>query len=194
MPFAELPAFMNALRGQQGTAARALEFAILTAARSGEVFDAVWNEFEGDLWTVPAERMKSGRSHAVPLSPRAIAILSEMRGLRQGEQPLTFPGRNGVKPLGAAAFRQVMARLGRDDVTAHGFRSAFRDWCGDRTNFPREVAEAALAHAVGDKAEQAYRRGSALDKRRKLMEAWAAFLNARQPVAQGKVVPIGAAR
>jgi len=182
-----VPAFMNALRAEQGTAARALEFLILTAARSGEVFDAVWKEFEGNLWTVPAARMKAGRKHEVPLSPRALGILAEMRAL--APSGLVFPGRDGAKPLGPAAFQQVLARIGRGDVTVHGFRSTFRDWCGDRTNFPREVAEAALAHAVGDKAEQSYRRGSALEKRRKLMEAWAGFC--AQPVAKvakGEVV------
>src|SRR5262245_60338302 len=190
MPFAEAPTLMAKLRAEQGVAARALEFLILTAARSGEVFDAVWNEFDGDLWTVPAERMKSGRSHAVPLAPRALELLAEMRALRQGE--LVFPGRDGQRPLGPAAMRQVLVRLGHGDVTAHGFRSAFRDWAGDRTNFAREVAEAALAHVIGDKAEQAYRRGTALDKRRKLMEAWASFC--AQPIAKGDVVPLSRGR
>jgi integrase len=187
MPVAELPAFMSELRAQQGTAARALEFAILTAARSGEVFGARWGEVEGDVWVIPAERMKSGRKHEVPLSQRALAIIDEMAAQRQGE--LVFPGRDGLKPLGQTGLRHVLKQLGRD-VTAHGFRSAFRDWAGDHTHFPREVAEAALAHVIGDKAEQAYRRGNALDKRRKLMEAWGKYCAA--PAPAGEVVPMRA--
>jgi len=186
MAVAEVPAFMQALRAQQGTAARALEFAILTAARSGEVFGARWDEIEGDVWTVPAERMKSARQHAVPLSKRALEILAQMRAQRSGD--LMFPGRDGSKPLGATGLRHVLKQLGRSDGTVHGFRSAFRDWAGDHTAFPREVAEAALGHAIGDKVEAAYRRGSALEKRRKLMEAWARFCAV--PAAAGKVVPL----
>jgi integrase len=186
MAVAEVPAFMQALRGQQSTAARALEFGILCANRSGEVFGCRWSEIEGDVWTIPAERMKSGRKHEVPLSRRALAIIEQMAALRQGE--LVFPCRDGQKPLGQTALRHVLKQLGRGDVTAHGFRSAFRDFAGDRTNFPREVAEAALAHAVGDKVEAAYRRGTALEKRRKLMEAWAAFC--ARPVADGEVLPL----
>jgi len=190
MAVAEIPAFMEAVRGQQGTAARALEFAILTSARSNEVFGARFEEIDGDIWTIPAERMKSGREHKVPLSKCAVEILRQMRAQRSGD--LVFPGRDGLKPLGQTGLRQVLKQLGRSDVTAHGFRSAFRDWCGDHTNFPREVAEAALAHAVGDKVEAAYRRGTALEKRRKLMEAWARFC--ATPAPEGEVVPIGAAR
>jgi integrase len=185
MPVAELPAFMAELRAQQGTAARALEFAILTAARSAEIFGAHFNEIEGDIWTVPAKRMKAGREHQVPLARRATEIIEQMRAQRQGG--LVFPGRDGSKPLGQTALRQVLKRLGRSDVTAHGFRSVFRDWCGDHTIFAREVAEAALAHAVGDKVEAAYRRGSALQKRAKLMEAWAQYLAAPIPARDGKV-------
>jgi integrase len=188
MACAELAAFMAELRGQQGTAACALEFAILTAARSGEVFGARWSEIEGHVWTIPAERMKSGREHQVPLSKRAIEIVEQMRAQRSGD--LVFPGRDGSKPLGQTGLRHVLKQLGRRDVTAHGFRSAFRDWAGDHTAFPREVAEAALAHVVGDKAEQAYRRGSALEKRRRLMQAWADFC--ARPVVEGEVVPLRA--
>jgi integrase len=190
MPVAELPAFMAELRVQQGTAARALEFAILTAARSAEIFGARWNEIQDDVWTVPAERMKSERKHEVPLSNRALAIIEQMRAQRSGD--LVFPGRDGPKPLGQTGLRHVLKQLGRRDLTVHGFRSCFRDWSGDYTRFPREVAEAALAHVIGDKSEQAYRRGTALEKRRKLMEAWARFCAA--PAREGKVVPIGAVR
>src|SRR5262249_35736101 len=181
---AEVPAFMQALRAKQGTAARALEFAILTAARSGEVFGARWDEIEGDIWTVPAGRVKSGREHKVPLSTRAVEVVDEMPAQRSGE--LMPPGRDGSKRLGQTGLRHVLKKLGRSDGTVHGFRSAFRDWAGDHTNFAREVAEAALGHAIGDKVEAAYRRGSALEKRRKLMEAWARFCAA--PAPAGKVV------
>jgi integrase len=190
MAVAEIPAFMQTLRGQQGTAARALEFAILCASRSGEVFGCLWSEIDGDVWTIPAERMKSGRKHEVPLSKRAIELAEQMRAQRSGD--LVFPGRDGLKPLGQTGLRHVLKQLGRRDVTAHGFRSAFRDWAGDHTAFPREVAEAALAHVVGDKVEAAYRRGTALEKRRKLMEAWARFC--AQPVAKGEVVLLSRGR
>jgi integrase len=186
MAVAEIPAFMHALRAQHGTAARALEFGILCASRSGEVFDCRWSEIEGDIWVVPGSRMKSGREHKVPLTGPALAIIEQMRAQRQGD--LVFPGRDGLKPLGQTALRHVLKQLGRRDVSVHGFRSTFRDWCGDYTNFPREVAEAALAHSVGDKVEAAYRRGTALEKRRKLMEAWAAFC--ARPVADGEVLPL----
>jgi integrase len=186
MAVAEVPAFMAALRAQQGTAARALEFAILTAARSGEVFFADFSEIEGDIWIVPAERMKRGRAHEVPLSKRALEIIEQMRAQRSGD--FVFSGRDGQKPLGQTGLRHVLKQLGRRDLTVHGFRSAFRDWAGDHTAFPREVAEAALGHAIGDKVEAAYRRGTALEKRRKLMEAWARFCAAPAPV--GKVVPL----
>jgi integrase len=194
MAVAEIPSFMEALRGQQTTAARALEFAILCAGRSGEIFGCRFAEIDGDVWTIPAERMKSGRTHEVPLSKRALAIVEQMRAQRSGD--FVFPGRDGQKPLGQTGLRHVLKQLGRSDVTTHGFRSTFRDWCGDRTAFPREVAEAALGHAIGDKVEAAYRRGTALEKRRKLMEAWARFCAApaREDKRGGKVVPIGAGR
>src|SRR5262249_51964599 len=155
MPVAEIPAFMEALRAQQGTAARALEFAILCSARSAEIFGCAWAEVEGDLWTIPASRMKSGRRHEVPLSRRALEIVEQMRA--QGRGDFVSPGGDGQKPLGQTGLRHVLKQLGRRDLTVHGFRSCFRDWSGDYTRFPREVAEAALAHVIGDKAEQAYR-------------------------------------
>jgi integrase len=171
LPYSEIPAFMVALREQEGIAARALEFAILTAARTSEVIGAPWDEIEGDVWTVPKGRMKGGREHRVPLSTRALAVLEDMKG--KGAH--IFPGAKAREPLSNMAMMMTLRRMGRGDLTTHGFRSTFRDWCGDCTEFAREVAEAALAHAVGDKAEQAYRRGDALEKRRKLMEAWAAY-------------------
>jgi integrase len=188
MPFDEVPEFMVALREREGIAARALEFAILTAARSGEVFGASWDEFdlEARVWTVPAARMKAGRAHRVPLSARAVEILREMEQRRLSE--LVFPGTKPGRPLSVMALEMVLRRM-KVDVTVHGFRSAFRDWAGERTHFPREVAEAALAHLVGDAVERAYRRGDALEKRRKLMDAWASFL---QQKARSNVVFLNA--
>lgn len=175
MPFDEVPQFVVALREREGIAARALEFAILTAARSGEVFGARWDEFnlEARVWTVPATRMKAGREHRVPLSARAVEILREMQQNRLSD--LVFPGVKVGRPLSVMALEMVLRRM-KVDVTVHGFRSAFRDWAGERTSFPREVAEAALAHLVGDAVERAYRRGDALEKRRRLMDAWAGFV------------------
>jgi len=175
MPFDKVPEFMVALREREGIAARALEFAILTAARSGEVMGARWDEFnlEARVWTVPASRMKAGREHRVPLSARAVEILQSMQQNQFSE--FVFPGVKAGRPLSVMALEMVLRRM-KVDVTVHGFRSAFRDWAGERTHFPREVAEAALAHLVGDAVERAYRCGDALEKRRELMDAWANFL------------------
>jgi integrase len=181
LPYAELPDFMMELRRQQGVAARALEFAILTAARPGEVIYARWGEIDlaTKLWTVPAGRMKAGKDHRVPLSARAIAILEEMKPLgdaRSAEgQAYVFPGGKLGQPLSNMAFLMLLRRMKRDDLTAHGFRSTFRDWASERTNFPGEVAEMALAHTVSGKVEQAYRRGDLFDRRRRLMAAWSMF-------------------
>ncbi|MHB2167459.1 tyrosine-type recombinase/integrase [Alsobacter sp. R-9] len=185
MAFDDVPAFMAALSGTEGVSALALQFLILTAARTGEVRGATWREFDfkTNVWTIPANRMKAGREHRVPLSPGAVAILEDMRARAtegQGDdakpQPdaFVFPGGRIGKPLSVMALEMVLRRA-KVDVTTHGFRSAFRDWCGERTTFPREVAEAALAHLVGDDVERAYRRGDALEKRRKLMDAWHRF-------------------
>jgi integrase len=175
MNYRDVPAFMARLREQQSIAERALEFTILTAARSNEVYGARWSEvsFDENLWTIPRERTKSAREHRVPLSGRAIEIL---RGLEASKTcDLIFPSPRAHKPLSHIAMAQALSRMGVTDATVHGFRSSFRDWVGNETHFPREVAEAALAHVVGDKAEQAYRRGDALEKRRALMDAWAVF-------------------
>jgi integrase len=174
LPYAELGAFMKELRTNKGTAAAALEFLILTAGRTGEVIGARWPEidFKSRVWTVPAERMKRGREHRVPLSRPAMAVLERTRG--QGAD-FVFPSLKAGKPLSNMALLVLLGRMGRGDVTAHGFRSTFRDWAAERTNFPREVAEAALAHAIDDKVEAAYRRGDLFEKRRHLMEAWAEF-------------------
>ena len=176
MSFADLPAFVKDLRQQEAVAARALEFLILTAARTGEVLGAKWPEIdlERRIWTVPANRMKSAREHRVPLTPRAVEIISMMQTIRTGDY--VFPGRRPAKPLSNMALEMVLRRMKVEGATVHGFRSTFRDWAGERTQFPREVAEAALAHTVGDRTERAYRRGDALEKRRKLMEAWARIL------------------
>ena len=173
MAYQVVPEFIRRLREREAVAAMALEFAILTAARSGEVLGACWEEidFEAKVWTVPAARMKAEREHRVPLSERALAILGELAKVRAGD--FVFPGQRAGMPLSNMAMEMVLRRMDLDGVTVHGFRSAFRDWAGNETHFPREIAEAALAHVVGDKAEQAYRRSDALEKRRALMAAWA---------------------
>lgn len=188
MPFADVPEFLARLRKVEGVSARALELAILTAARSGEVLGARWDEIDIDarVWIVPAARMKAGRQHRVPLSERAAEILAALAAVKTGEH--VFPGAKRGKPLSVMALAMVLRRMGVGEFTVHGFRSAFRDWAGERTRFPREVAEAALAHVVGDATERAYRRGDALEKRRELMDAWAAFC---EP-SSGNVVAIPA--
>jgi integrase len=180
LPYEVLPAFLMRLREQEGTAARALEFAILTASRTGEVLGARWGEFDLNtkVWTVPAERMKSGKAHRVPLSNRALAILTTLKAAKGraeiGEQFVFAGGKPGL-PLSNMAFLMLLRRMKRNDLTAHGFRSTFRDWCAERTNFSSEVAEIALSHAVGDKVEAAYRRGDMFERRHRLMQQWATF-------------------
>ncbi len=194
MPYKDLPAFMKRLRDTPGVAAKALAFAILTAARSGEVLGALWDEIDLEhtatvtgadgkdctvaipLWTIPADRMKAGEVHRAPLCDAAIAILKEMREARVREHRFVFPGQRPRKPLSNMALEMTMRRLKAGAFTPHGMRSAFRDWVGDETHFQREIAEAALAHAVGDAAERAYRRGDALLKRLGLMKAWSQFV------------------
>lgn len=175
LPYAEAHDFMTALRAQEGIGAMALEFTILAAARTGEVIGAKWNEFDFDaaLWTIPAERMKAKKEHVVPLSRRAIDILSTLQKVRTND--FVFPGGKAGQPLSNMAMAETLKRMERNDITVHGFRSTFRDWAGETTSFPREVIEHALAHQLADKAEAAYQRGSLLDKRRKLMNAWAQY-------------------
>jgi integrase len=175
MAYENVPAFVGNLREREGTAALALEFCILTAARSGEVLGLRWPEIDFDraVWTVPPARMKAGREHRVPLSGRAIAILRGLTASNQGE--FAFGGRRLNKPLSGMAMDMILRRMNVTDATVHGFRSSFRDWAGNVSTFPREVIETALSHVVGDQAEQAYRRGDALEKRRNLMEAWASY-------------------
>ena len=185
LPWHEAPAFMAALRGRAGIAARALEFLILTAARSGEVRGMSWAETDGGVWTIPAERMKGNEGHRVPLSSRAQAILDEMRELGAEPGQLVFPGMRAGKPMSDITLGAALKRMGRDDLTVHGFRSTFRDWAAEETRFHREVCEQALAHTLANKVEAAYRRGDLFEKRRQLMTAWARYCE--QP-AQGKVV------
>jgi integrase len=170
-----MPHFIGQLRQRQAVAALALEFLILTAARTNEVLGARWDEMdlEAGVWIVPPERMKNGRLHRVPLSAKAAKILNRLEEVRRGE--FVFPSNRADRPLSAMAMQMCLRRMKVRNATPHGFRSTFRDWAGDSTQFPRELAEAALAHAAGDQTERAYRRGDALERRRELMEAWAAF-------------------
>ena len=165
---------MADLRQRDGIAARALEFTVLTAARSGEVRGAPWAEIdlEAKVWTVPKERMKMGKEHRVPLSDAAIKLLEAMP--RMEGTDLVFPGTKG-QPLSDMSLTAVMRRMDVDAVP-HGFRSTFRDWAGDRTNYPRDMAEAALAHKLENKVEEAYRRSDALEKRREMMQEWGKFI------------------
>jgi integrase len=187
MPYEEVATFVGELKKRQATAALALEFCILTAARSGEVLGARWSEIdlEKKVWTVPAIRMKAGREHRVPLCNRAISILKKLRDPDGGE--FVFPGQKPKKPLSNMAMEMVLRRMKIENATVHGFRSSFRDWAANITSFPREVTETALAHVIGDKAEQAYRRSDALEKRRALMDAWASYCDPRR---LDNVIPI----
>lgn len=177
MPYGQVPAFIKDLRASDaGEITRlAFEFLILTASRTSEVLQARWNEIDLDqaLWTVPAERMKAGRIHRVPLSDRCLAILKRARELG-ADSSYVFPGRSADKPLSNMVFLMMLRRM-KLDVTAHGFRSSFRDWAAEATHFPREVAEMALAHTIENKVEAAYRRGDLMEKRREMMTAWAEF-------------------
>src|SRR5271170_5553080 len=188
LPYPETAAFMVELRQQDGVAARALEFAILTAARTGEVIGGRWDEidFAERLWTVPAERMKAGKEHRVPLSDAAMTILQTLRETREGD--FIFPGNWAGRPISNMAMLMLLRRMGRSDLTAHGFRSSFRDWAAECTTFPAEVAEMALAHVVGDKVEAAYRRGDLFQKRREIMDAWSK--SCATPPTGGRVVPL----
>jgi integrase len=186
MSYTAVPEFMARLSERTEVSAGALGFLILTACRTGEVLGMRWAEvdMESRLWTIPAARTKALREHRVPLSAPALAVLRAMAGIRASE--FVFPSfdKRSRGPLGETALRNMLRRMG-EAATIHGFRSAFRDWCGEETGFPREVAEAALAHGLADKTEAAYRRGDALEKRRRLMDAWASYCG-----RGGKVVQI----
>ena len=172
MPYDHVPSFLARLQDAGGVAGLALEFLILTAARTGEVIGAQWSEIDLNkaVWTIPASRMKSDRGHRVPLSDRALTILKEMGTIKQSE--FVFPGRKRGTGLSNMSMAAVLKRLQLKLVTVHGFRSSFRDWCGEETSYPRDVAEAALAHAIDNETERAYRRGDAFAKRRELMDVW----------------------
>jgi integrase len=175
LAYDELPATWQKLTRLRSASARAMQFLILTAARSGEARGATWNEFDlgKGIWTVPGDRMKAGREHRVPLSPQATEIIKMMQQTQVSDY--VFPGGKEDRPLTDMAMSMCLRDVAHG-VTVHGFRSTFRDWVGEETEFPREVAEAALAHNVGDATERAYRRGDALERRRTLMEAWADFV------------------
>ena len=190
LPYAEVPAFMAALKAEERLGMVKLQFTILTAARTGEALNAQWPEFDLDkaVWTIPGERMKSGREHRVPLSKPVLAVL-RARHAATGGTGHVFPGARPHKPVSRMMMWHALRCMGRADLTVHGFRSSFRDWVEDTTNYSGAVAEAALAHVVGDKVEAAYRRGDLFEKRRKLMAAWATFCTT--PAEAAKVIPIG---
>ena len=183
LPYPEVPAFLRALRESNASdlVKLAFELTVLSATRTSETLLATWNEVDlaTQTWTIPADRMKAGVQHRVPLSPRCVEILTQAQTLADGSQ-YVFPGRSGTKPLSGMAFLMTLRRMGRADVTTHGFRSSFRDWAAERTNFPGAVCEAAIAHAIKDKTEAAYHRTDLFEKRRELMTAWAAFATSKR--------------
>jgi integrase len=187
LPYIQISTYLNDLRKREGVAARALEFVILTATRTNEVIGARWDEIDlaARVWIIPESRMKAGREHRIPLSDPAVAVLKFMQCVRQNE--FVFPGDRRAT-LSNMALLMTLRRMNRGDLTTHGFRSSFRTWAAERTAFPREVVEAALAHVVGDKVEAAYQRGDMFDKRRRMMIAWAEFCG-KTSVAGG-VVPL----
>lgn len=192
LPYVEIGAFIQALRGQQGVASLAMEFTILTASRTGEVIGARWEEFdlEKGFWTVPAERMKAHKEHIVPLSPRAAQIVRELAQTKLG--PWVFPGWKQGTHLSNMGMSKTLQRMNRTDITVHGFRSSFRDWAGEQTNYSRELIEHALAHKLKDKAEAAYARSTMPERRRGLMEAWAAYCESVE-VKTAEATPIALA-
>jgi integrase len=187
LPYSQIAQFLADLRPREGAAVRALEFAIYTAARTGEVVGARWSEidFTEKLWIIPAGRMKGGQQHRVPLSDRALEILAEVA--REDGNEFVFIGPRVGAGLSGTALFNVLRRMGGTDITVHGFRSTFRDWASEKSNFPNHVVEMALAHAIADKTEAAYRRGDLLPKRRALMQAWAQYC-ARLPANGGNVI------
>ncbi|GLS41570.1 phage integrase [Mesorhizobium tianshanense] len=188
LPYAEIGAFVGDVRKMEGVSPKALEFAILTATRTGEVVGARWPEIdiENALWTIPADRMKAGKEHRVPLSDRALEILKSLP--REKDNDSVFIGDKAGKPLSNMALLMTLRRMERADLTTHGFRSTFRDWAAEQTAYPNEMLEMALAHTVSDKTEAAYRRGDLMEKRRRLMSDWATYCAA--PAKTGNVVAI----
>jgi integrase len=191
MSYDELPAFMTKLRTAEGLAARALELCILTATRSSEALEARWSEIDLDkgVWVVPASRMKAGREHRIPLSAEAQKLLQQQKPAPGNEREFVFEGARRGRPLSNMAMLQVIRRMERD-VVVHGFRSTFRNWCAERTNFPREVCEAALAHVVADKVEAAYMRSDLFEKRCELMARWAEYCRTPQLAGAGNVTSL----
>ena len=190
LPYMLAGAFMAELRAQEGVSARALEFTILTGTRTGEAIGARWDEIDlaNALWTIPAARMKAAKPHRVPLSKAAVAVLKGMQGL---DAVNVFPGGKADKPLSNMAMLVLLQkRMNRPDLTVHGFRSTFRDWAAEQSNFPNEVVEMALAHTIEDQTEAAYRRGDLFEKRTKLMEAWAGYCG--RVLTDATVTPIHA--
>jgi integrase len=192
LPWREIGDFMLGLKDQAGIGARALRFAVLTAARSGEVRGARWSEIDisAATWIVPAERMKGGREHRMPLSEPALDVLKEMAQARVSSDlsALVFPGRDAGRPLSDMSLTAVLRRMGRGELTAHGFRSSFRDWAAETTAYPTELVEMALAHTVGNKVEAAYRRGDLFEKRRRLMQDWADYCSRERTGASANVL------
>jgi integrase len=188
LPYSDIAAFMTELRAVEGIGARALEFTILTAKRAGEVIGARWSEFDlgARLWTVPAERTKTRREHRVPLSEPVLAILQRLWETRSSQ--FVFPGTGSGQPINKNAMMLALRGMGQNEITVHGFRSTFSDWCAEQTNTSGEVREMALSHAVSDKVEAAYRRGDLFEKRRALAEAWARYCS---KTATAKVMSIG---
>ncbi len=188
MDYRDVPAFMKTLRAAESLSARALELTILTAARTGETINARWEEMdpEAKLWTVPGDRTKSGREHRVPLSKRAVALLRTVA--RHHSSKYVFPGLRIGRPLSNMAMLELLRGMNGNGFTVHGFRSSFRDWAAHETNFPREIAETALAHVLKDKTEAAYQRGDLLEKRRRLMSAWENYCG--NPRSSGEVVTL----
>jgi integrase len=182
LPYQHLPAFMKALRDSEAgeSVKLAFEFMILSAARTSEVLNAKWSEIDiaGKTWTIPAERMKAGVMHRVPLTPQSLKILERAKSLAD-EGHFVFPGRTANKPLSNMVFLMALRRMGRDGLTAHGFRSTFRDWAAERTNQPTAVCEAALAHTLRNKTEAAYNRTDLFDRRRELMNSWSKFATSK---------------
>ena len=196
LPYADLPSFLGRLRQRDAIAARALEFLILTAARTSEVIGVRWSEVDllDKIWTVPAQRMKAQREHRVPLSQPALRILQEMGARRDDDSrdALVFPGSRRGKPLSNMAFLMLLRRMEISELTVHGFRATFKTWASERTSFQNEIVEAALAHVVGDKVEQAYQRSDLFEKRRRLMLQWETFCTAASTQPQSNVTPLRA--
>jgi integrase len=190
LPYAEMPEFYATLQERDGVAVRALEFTILTAARTGETIGARLNEIDlaTRIWTVPAGRIKGGREHRVPLCDRAVEILQALP--TEEGNAYVFIGSSKGAGLSNMAMTAVLKRLGRGGITTHGFRSTFRDWAAERTGYPNHVVEMALAHVIGDKVEAAYRRGDLFDKRRKLMADWARFCATKLPTQTENILPL----